>query len=188
MTWRRPPRPAVLAAFVAAQLAAGSAIGTSPGSAQPSDLGAARLAGSYLLHGRITVATDVRGEHVGQRVTRRWTFLPQCPAGLCPQVALARGRRTGLDLLLLRRASPTRYAGAGMFYAPLRCAGTIYQHGEAVPFRITVRITGAANVEGAIVATRIRARYVSRSRVNLTPCVRPPARDTAVYSGQAIPG
>ncbi len=183
MTRLRPRSVAGLsAAFVVVLLAIGPAA-----SAQPSILGAARLQGNFLLRGRITVATDVRGEHVGQRVTRRWTFVSQCPAGPCAQVALARRRAQGVDRLLLHRVSSTRYAGAGTFYAPLRCAGTKYQNGEAVPFRITVRITAAVNFDGVIVATAVRASYVNGGRVNLTPCVRPPARERAVYRGRLVP-
>ena len=77
--------------------------------------------------------------------------------------------------------------GAGLF-APLRCAGRTYRHGERVPFTITVRITAAASVNGVIVATRLRATYVNRTRINLTPCVVAPGHDAATYRGQPATG
>ena len=174
-------------AIVAATLASGETAALGAGAPPSAAPAMARLEGNYILKGRITVATDVRGEHVGERVMRRWKFTPMCPTGRCPEVGLTRGRRRAVNELVLRRVAPRLYRGSGVFYRPLRCGRRLYERGEKAPFTITVRITSAVNFAGVIVATAIHARYVGYKRINLTRCVRPPARDSAVYHGHVTP-
>jgi hypothetical protein len=178
-------RTVLVCAIVAATLAETVALGA--GAAHSAAPARARLEGNYILRGRITVATDVRGEHVGERVRRRWRFTPMCPTGRCPEVGLTRGRGRAVDPLVLRSVAPRLYRGSGVFYRPLRCGRILYKRGEKAPFTITVRITSAVDFAGVIVATAIHARYVGHKRINLTRCVRPPARDSAVYRGQVVP-
>lgn len=143
----------------------------------------ARLQGQFDLNGRITVAHRVSGEHAGETVVRTWTFTPLCPAGPCATVALTRQREAGTDTLVLNVVAADVYAGRGRFYAPLRCGGRTIRRGEAVPFKITVHITGAA-LEGQVpVATNLTATYVNRKRTNRTRCVAKPGHDAAVYRG-----
>jgi hypothetical protein len=155
---------AFLAALAAsAALAAGAA-------AQPPP----QLQGTFLMTGTVTVADNVRGEHVGQVVQRTWTFTPLCPTLPCGTVQLVRQRRTGLDALTLHETYPGSYTGAGRYYAPLRCAGRIYRPGQEVPFTITVQVTDTG---------QLSATYVNRSRINLTPCIGVLGHDSARYTG-----
>jgi hypothetical protein len=137
------------------------------------------LQGAVQMTGTVTVAKNVRGEHVGQVVQRTWTFQPLCPSAPCGTVQLVRQRAGGTDTLTLHQTGPEMYAGAGRFYAPLRCAGRIYNPGQAVPFKITVRISATG---------QLSATYVNRSRLNLTPCLGVLGHDSARYSGQLAPG
>jgi hypothetical protein len=146
----------------------------------------ARLEGFFLLSGRVTAATNVRGEHVGERVRRIWAFKPLCATGACRRVELVRIRPSGRDTVILHRAAPGFYIGRGRFYAPLRCAKQIYGKGEAVPFNVTVRITAVKRVGASVSATHLRAFYANRSRRNLTPCVSAPAYDAAIYHGHLL--
>ncbi len=138
------------------------------------------------MSGRVTVAIHVGGERRGQRVSRRWTFAPFCAAGQCARITLTRSRAGGTDTLVLHRQSPGHYRGTGRFYAPLNCAGTLHPRGESVPFTITVRITRATRSSSGPVATSIAATYKNRSRTNLTPCVRLPSHDAAIYAGALV--
>jgi len=152
-----------------AALAATAAL--APGAAgQP----APQLQGTFQMTGRVTVAHNVRGEHVGQIVQRTWTFTPLCPTLPCPTVQLVRQRATGTDSLTLHETSPDVYTGDGRYVAPLRCAGRIYRPGQAVPYTITVHVTPTG---------QLRATYVNRSRINLTPCIGVLGHDSARYIG-----
>jgi hypothetical protein len=144
----------------------------------------ALLKGSFQMSGRVTAAQNVRGERVGQVVTRTWTFTPQCAAAPCAAVLLVRRRSGGTDTLTLEQTRTGSYAGAGVFYAPLRCSGRIYPRGQEIPFRITVRVT--ATNAGA--ASAISATYVNRERTNLTPCIGVLGHDSAHYVGLLAPG
>jgi hypothetical protein len=144
---------------------------------------AARLQGFFRLSGVITVADHVGSERAGERITRIWAFHPLCAAGACARVELVRIRRYARDRVILRRVAPAYYVGQGRFYAPLRCGGRIFPHGESVPFVVSVRVTAAARSHGGVVATHLRAQYTNRSRTNLTPCVGILGHDAAVYSG-----
>jgi hypothetical protein len=144
----------------------------------------ALLKGTFQMSGRVTVAANVRGERVGQLVTRTWTFTPQCATAPCATVQLIRGRAGGTDTITLERNPTGTYAGSGVFDAPLRCSGHIYPHGQEIPFRITVRITAT---NGAT-ASAISATYVNRERTNLTPCIGVLGHDSARYTGLLAPG
>jgi hypothetical protein len=146
----------------------------------------ARLEGFFLLSGQVTVAANVSGERVGEPVRRIWAFKPLCAAGSCRRVELVRIRPGGRDRVILQRAAPGFYVGRGRFYAPLGCATRIYRKGEAVPFRVTVRITAAKPVAATIIATHLRASYTNPSRQNLTPCVSAPEHDAAAYHGHLL--
>jgi hypothetical protein len=143
----------------------------------------ATLQGSFQMSGRITLARHIRGEHVGQHVSRTWTFTPRCPSGPCSSVTLVRSRATGTDTLVLSESTSGAYTGSSAFYLPLRCAGKLYARGERVPFKIIVRATATSVVNGTVVVTAISATYRNRSRRNLTPCVAVLGRDAASYSG-----
>jgi hypothetical protein len=143
----------------------------------------ARLEGRFAVAGQITVAVHIRGEQVGQRVLRSWTFTPLCAAGGCEQVELVRQRQGGTDAVVLNLQSPDYYTGQGRFFAPVRCGGRRHTRGESVPFTINVQITAARIISGAAVATQLQATYVNPTRVNRTRCVGLPGHDAATYSG-----
>ncbi len=151
-------------------------------------VGAALLTGQFLLAGRVTVAHNIKGEHVGDRALRTWTFKPTCQTGACATVELVRQRGAHLsDTVILHLLGPGQYGGSGLFYAPLRCAGHTYARGESVPFTIGLQVTAAALIFGADVATRITATYENRTRTNLTRCVHVPGHDAATYHGHLLP-
>ncbi|HWE32205.1 MAG TPA: hypothetical protein VG410_01900 [Solirubrobacteraceae bacterium] len=152
--------------------------------ATPSRFAGARVEGQFSMEARITVAKNVTREHVGERLGRTWTFHPLCASGACAQVQLVRNRAGGADVLTLSQTTPGSYAGNGLFYAPLACAGKTYARGESVPFRITVTITAEST---AGIATAVKATYVNRSRRNLTRCVDIPGHDAATYTGRLAP-
>jgi hypothetical protein len=154
--------------------------------AQSASPAAARLQGQFRMAGRVTRASNVHGVHVGDKVTRTWTFTPGCPTGACGTVVLVRNRGRGTDRVTLHRKRPGYYTGHSSFYAPLRCGGRVYKRGELVPFTITVRVRAAAVSGGIVVATRISGSYTNRSRTNRTPCVLLPGHDAATYRGQLI--
>lgn len=184
----RGVRGVALAAILAAGAGTASAAPpTTPPTTPPAPTPAvARLQGDFLLAGRVTAAANIRGEHVGQKVSRTWTFAPKCPTGACRSIGLVRRRAGGSDTLLLTRRSPGLYGGSGTFYVPLRCGSRTYSRGASVPFTITVRVSGAALAGGDALATRIDATYTNRSRSNLTPCVMLPAHDAATYHGRVV--
>jgi hypothetical protein len=175
-----------LAVVAALTGGAGIVTATSAADSTPTE---ARLAGTYPMTGRITAAKYVRGEHVGETVQRTWMFTPLCVSGPCTQVRLYRGRRTATDTLILTQTTPGHYAGTGAFYAPLRCAGKIYSSGEEVPFTIKVAVTATTTApDGTILASQISAKYVNKTRLNLTPCVIVLGHDSARYTGTDITG
>jgi hypothetical protein len=147
----------------------------------------ARLQGQFALSGRVTVAKNVRGERVGQTVSRTWTFTPSCATGVCSTIVLVRSRAAGSDQLVLRLRAPGYYVGSGGFFAPLSCGQHTWRRGSMVPFTITVRVTTAALAGSDVVATRISATYTNRSRSNRTSCVAVLGHDAAVYTGQVVP-
>ncbi len=177
-------------AGLALALAIAGGVGSLPvpgaGGAVPVPTSAARLTGTFLLAGRVTVADNVAGEHRGQGVRRTWIFTANCPAGPCATVTLVRRRVMGTDRLMLRRTAPGYYVGYASFYRGLRCGSGIYRRGERVPFRITVRITQALVVNGQVLASRINASYRNQVRYNLTPCVAYLGHDAASYHGHVV--
>jgi hypothetical protein len=147
-----------------------------------------RLQGVFNMTGRITVARDVPGEHVGERVSRLWEFLAPCPAGQCATEDLVRARTVGEDKVSLERKRRvfSRWVGFGSFYAPLQCGAHIYQRGERVWFEIIVQISATETVNGAPIATALRATYSDYRRVNRTKCFAVLGHDAAVYTGTLI--
>jgi hypothetical protein len=143
----------------------------------------ARLQGVFAMSGHVTDAFNVRGERTGQRVQRSWQFTPLCPRGACAAITLLRTRVGGSDRLTLRRRAPHFYSGSGIFFAPLTCARRYYATGEEVPFTISVRVTAGTVTSAGAFVTAIRATYVNRSRINLTPCVAVLGHDAASYRG-----
>jgi hypothetical protein len=180
-------RLAVLVVLVAlppsVALAAANKPAASPRVASPTS---ARLQGPFLLAGRVTVAKNVSGEHVGQNVLRTWTFTSKCRAGECASVSLLRNRGSVRDALVLQRQAPGFYVGTGSFYAPLRCGAQVWPRGEIVPFTIAVRVTAAVVAAGVDSATRVDALYINRSRRNRTPCVAVLGHDAASYHGHLV--
>jgi hypothetical protein len=166
-------------ALAAALLLGGTAV------AQPIQA-TVRLEGQFQMNGQITAVRHVLGEYLGQTVVRTWTFAPTCAAGPCAQVALTRQRVAGVDNLVLNLIAANEYAGTGIFYAPLRCAGRTIAQGESVPFKVTVQITGTTLESGVPVATQVYATYADLGRRNLTRCVAVPGHDAAVYTGMRI--
>ena len=167
---------------------AGAGLSAGGADAQPSPTPAAQLEGTFQMTGAVTVATNVRGEHVGDVAQRTWRFTPLCPTGPCATVRLLRQRATGTDTLVLHAVGPTAYAGTGRFYAPLRCTGRIYRPGQVVPFTITVQVTATGPSATGTVVTAITAAYVNLSRLNLTPCIGVLGSDSASYTGQLVTG
>jgi hypothetical protein len=173
------PRIAAMAVLVS--LAAAGFAGSASAQTPATD---ALLKGTFQMSGRVTVARNVRGERVGQVVTRTWTFVPRCATAPCATVQLVRGRANGTDTITLQQDPTGSYAGSGVFYAPLRCSGRIYARGQEIPFRITVRVTAT----NGTAASAISASYVNRQRTNLTPCIGVLGHDSARYTGLLAPG
>ena len=167
-------------------LAAAATLGALPASAVTAPAGP-RLEGLFVMAGRVSVATRIPGERVGQTVLRAWTFIAPCPAGTCISAVLVRTRGSGgaRDTLTLQRRNPGYYTGSGRFYAPLRCGTKTYPRGELVPFTIAVQVT-AATPGTSPTATRISATYTNRSRTNLTPCFSVLGHDAADYHGHLL--
>lgn len=155
--------------------------------AQPVPGPEARLVGTYQMTGRVTAARNVRGEHVGEAVQRTWSFTPLCVTGPCAQVRVFRARANATDTLILTQTSPGRYSGAGKFFAPLKCGGTVYSAGEEVPYEIKLTITATTTApDGTVIASQISATYVNKLRLNLTRCVIVLGHDSARYTGTDI--
>jgi PKD repeat protein len=149
----------------------------------------ARFAPGYVMHGLITTAVRVRGEHRGQTVIRRWTFQPRsCSPIACAALVLHRSRARGrIARVILQRDAPGRYAGSGRFYSALRCRRRIYRRGEVVPYRITVQVAQVVSIDGIPIASELQATYVNRRRLDRTPCPLGPSHDAARYTGAAAP-
>ncbi|HUA05809.1 MAG TPA: hypothetical protein VMB27_18005 [Solirubrobacteraceae bacterium] len=176
-------RAALLGVAIAAALAASAGAA----SAQPPTPVQSRLAGTYQMTGRVTAERYVRGEHVGEVVQRTWNFTPLCVSGPCAQVRVFRGRANATDTLILTQTTPGTYAGTGVFYAPLKCAGRVYSTGEEVPFALQVTVTGTTTApDGTVLANQVAAKYVNKTRLNLTPCVAVLGHDSARYTGTDV--
>ena len=163
---------------------AGPAAAVTPPPPTPAN---ARLQGRFAASGRVTVASNIPGERVGQTVSRTWTFTPSCATGVCSTIFLVRSRASGSDQLVLSLRAPGYYVGSGSFFAPLRCGRHTWRRGSVVPFTITVLVTAAALAGSDVVATQISATYTNPARSNRTPCVAVLGHDAAVYTGQVVP-
>lgn len=149
----------------------------------------ARVSAAFVMHGRIRAAVRVKGEHRGQRISRRWTFSGRaCSRNICRRLLLARERSAHqVDYLVLHRVGTGRYAGRGRFYAALECRGAIYPRGQVAPYRVTVRITDTKRVHRIRFATALAATYTNRRRFDHTICPTGPSHDAATYAGTASP-
>lgn len=144
----------------------------------------ARLQGTWAMKGRVTRAHGVRGEHRGQRVTRKWTFASSCASGPCSTVILMRERsKHQIERLVLRRTGSGRYAGHGSFFVRLRCGSKTYDRGGIAYTTIQLTIKRSAIVQASAFATAIQAVYKNPRRVNRTPCPGSLGRDGGTYSG-----
>jgi hypothetical protein len=183
-----PPRRSGVSGTFGAALAAvglgaaGLALPAAARAAVPVD---ARVQGTFAMVARVTAAVNVRGEHRGQRLRRRWEITPlNCRGSVCDRLQLSR-QRSGhrVDRVTLRRVGRGRYAGSGVFYVALRCSGRVYSRGSRVPYRITITVTGTTEVQQISFARRIRATYVNRRRSDATPCPLGASHDAARYIG-----
>ncbi|MHB8659906.1 MAG: PKD domain-containing protein [Solirubrobacteraceae bacterium] len=176
---------AVLAAVIAG--VGGSARAAGLVRAQSSRVVDARVLGSFAMVARVTVATNVPGERVGERLRRRWTIFPErCAQSTCRLLRLDRQRSAGRHArVTLHRVGVGRYEGRGSFYVGLRCLGRTYRYGSRVPYRITLTVRGTTKVQGIAFARWITASYSNPSRSDTTPCPLGPSRDAARYSGAA---
>jgi hypothetical protein len=180
------PRRAILAAVAAAVATTAAAVPAAAGGTSPAPTDQAHLSGSFVMSGRVTVASNIPGEKAGQLVSRQWGFHANCPSGPCETVTLVRPRATGRDTVVLTQTGPGLYSGPGVFYAPVRCARHVWPRGALVPFTITVRITTATATNTDIVTTAITATYINRARINRTPCVAVLGHDAASYTGTLL--
>ena len=181
---RRAVARAALLGCLACAAAGGSA--GAVGTLTPVPPQGARLTGAFRLAGQITVADNVTGERRGEVVHRTWHFTPGCVTGACEEVTLVRRRAGGTDRLALHLQAPGYYVGYSTYYRGVRCGSGIYRRGERVPFRITVRIMQAFNINGQVIASRINATYRNQVRYNLTPCVAYLGHDAASYHGHVV--
>ena len=146
----------------------------------------ARVVGTFTMRARVTTAVNVLGEHVGQRLTRRWAIVARgCNGSVCETLELRRQRGDNRhSKITLHRTAPGRYRGRGVFYAALSCYGKVYRHGSRVPYRITLTVGVTTEVGGVTFARRITARYDNPSRANRTRCPLGPSHDAARYKGR----
>ena len=136
---------------------------------------------------RVTVAKNVRGEHAGRLLRRRWLISPQsCSGDICQALDLDRERSAGIDeSLALRRVAAGTYAGSASFYVALSCKHKTYPHGSRARYLITLSVSSAVSVQGIAFARQITATYRNPKRSDSTPCVLGPSHDAARYTGDA---
>ncbi|HEY5343142.1 MAG TPA: PKD domain-containing protein [Solirubrobacteraceae bacterium] len=190
----RPGRAAVIAAFAVVLCVAAppEALGRANthkhahAPAPPTALDA-RVTGTFEMLARVTTAKNVRGEHVGQSLKRRWLISPQsCAGNVCQALDLDRERSAGIDeSLALHRVAAGTYTGSGSFYVALRCKHKTYPHGSRAPYRITLTVSSAVSVQGITFARAIIATYHNPKRSDSTPCVLGKSHDAARYTGTA---
>jgi PKD repeat protein len=148
--------------------------------------GNARVIGTFTMRARVTAAVNVRGEHPGQRLTRRWVIVARgCHGSVCTTLELDRQRIDRRhSRIRLHRIGSGRYTGRGVFFAPLSCEGRVYPRGTRVPYKITLTVADTTQVGGVSFARRITARYLNPSRTDTTPCPLGPSHDAARYTGR----
>ena len=146
----------------------------------------ARVTGPFTMGARVTKAVNVRGEHVGQRLTRKWVIVPrQCLGSICQTLELDRQRSANQHTrITLHRTGPGDYSGTGVFYVALSCFGRVHRYGGRAPYKITLKVVAATEIGGVMFAQRISASYVNRSRTDATRCPLGPSHDAAEYTGR----
>ncbi len=190
----RPRRAAVIAAFAVVLCVAAppEALGHTNTHKQthappPPTAVDARATGTFEMLAHVTTARNVRGEHVGQSLKRRWIIAPQsCSGSVCQSLELDRERSAGIDeSLTLDRVAAGTYSGSGSFYVALRCKHKTYPHGSRAPYRITLTTSNAVTTQGIAFARTITATYQNSKRSDRTPCVLGKSHDAARYTGNA---
>ncbi len=171
--------------LVISVLICGGAAGPTLGLARAAGVDA-RVMGTFAMRARVTTAVNVLGEHVGQRLTRRWAIVARgCNGSVCETLELRRQRGGHHhSKITLHRTAPGRYMGSGVFYAALSCYGKVHRHGSRVPYRITLTVAATTQVGGVTFARRISARYDNPSRANRTRCPLGLSHDAARYTGR----
>ncbi len=146
----------------------------------------ARVTGTFTMRAQVTKAVNVRGEHAGQRLTRKWVIVPRrCDGSICKTLELDRQRSANRhSRITLHRTGPGRFSGTGVFYVGLRCFGRVYRRGSRAPYKITLKVVTATEVGGVMFAQRISASYVNRARTDATRCPLGPSHDAAKYTGR----
>jgi hypothetical protein len=161
----------------------------SPAATPPhgSPVGDARVTGTFAMSATITAARNVRGEHVGQVLMRRWVLNAlECAASVCPSLTLEREREAGIhETLTLTRTGPGTYAGGSTFHVPLRCHHRLHPRGARAPYRIELAVAAVETVGGIAYARQITATYVNHRRIDATRCPLGPSHDAAIYTGSA---
>ncbi len=184
----RPGRTAAIAAagVVLCAIAPAESLAHARASSPPAALDA-RVTGTFQMLARVTVAKNVRGEHVGQSLKRRWLISPRsCTGNVCQTLDLDRERSAGIDeSLTLHRVATGTYAGSGSFYVALKCKHKTYPHGSRAPYRITLTVSSAVSVQEIAFARGITATYQNSKRSDRTPCVLGRSHDAARYTGNA---
>jgi hypothetical protein len=171
--------------LVVSLLICGGAAGPIVGLARAAGVDA-RVMGTFTMRARVTTAVNVLGEHVGERLTRRWVIVARgCNGSVCETLELGRQRGDHRhSKITLHRTGPGRYRGSGVFYAGLSCHGKVDRQGSRVPYRITLTVAATTEVGGVMFARRITARYDNPSRANRTRCPLGPSHDAARYRGR----
>lgn len=149
--------------------------------------GDARVGGTFVMSGVVTVAVDVRGERPGERVTRRWVISARgCSGGsVCDKLLLTRNRGPVRgSFVVLRRVGRGRFRGVGAFWSALRCLGHTHRLGSRAPYTIALSVTRRRRIGSVWYATALRATYANRSRSDGTRCPLGPAHDAARYEGR----
>jgi hypothetical protein len=148
----------------------------------------ARFGGTFVMHGVVTAAVNVRGERRGERVTRKWVLHSRdCDLSVCDRLLLTRNRGSVKgSFVILRRVGPAHYRGSGAFWVALECLGRRYRLGSYVPYTIDLHVVGLRQIGSIRYATAVRATYVNRSRGDNTRCPLGPASDAARYTGRLV--
>ena len=183
-----PIRHGALALLVGAAVILAAA-GMARAARAPAGVADARIASTFVMHGRVTTAVRVHGEHRGQRVTRLWTFTGVgCAGSVCPRLTLRRQRSAHrVDSLTLSRVGVGSYAGSGRFTSALRCRGRRFAHALVVPYTVRVQVTRVVTIEGIPFAGAVHATYSNRRRIDHTRCPIGPSHDAARYTGAPAP-